>query len=100
MDSIALLKQLFATSHSWYLGTVDGLTEEQTNFVPPGTTHPIGALIQHTIMSEDNLLHTRMMRRTEHLGARRLGRAHRANEPLRRRRGRLPRLPHAPERPR
>jgi len=61
MDSIALLKQLFATSHNWYLGTVEGLTEEQTNFLPPGTTHPIGALIQHTIMSEDNLVHTRLM---------------------------------------
>jgi hypothetical protein len=61
MDSIALLKQLFDTSHRWYLGTVEGLTEQQANFVPPGTTHPIGALIQHTIMSEDSLIHTRLM---------------------------------------
>ena len=60
MDSIALLKQLITTSHNWYLGTVDGITEEQANFVPPGTTHPIGALIAHTILSEDNIIHTRL----------------------------------------
>lgn len=60
MDAIALLKQVVADSHWWYQSTVDGLTEEQANYVPPGTTHPISALIAHTLLSEDNIVNRRL----------------------------------------
>ena len=60
MEAVVLLKELVALSHTWYLGTVRELTEEQTNFVPPGTTHPIGALIAHAILSEDGMVNQRL----------------------------------------
>ncbi|NUQ38499.1 MAG: DinB family protein [Caldilineales bacterium] len=56
MDSIALLKTALDASHRWYLGTVDGLTEAQANFVPPGTAHPIGELAAHILQSEDGIV--------------------------------------------
>lgn len=56
MDSITLLKTAYNASHWWYQGTIDGVTEAQANFLPPGVAHPIGELAAHTLQSEDGMI--------------------------------------------
>jgi hypothetical protein len=40
----------------WYEGTVGDVTDEQANVVPPGVTHPIGALMAHVLQCEDVMI--------------------------------------------
>jgi hypothetical protein len=37
--------------------TVDGLSDEQTHWQPPGTAHPIGANYAHAVLSVDMAFH-------------------------------------------
>ena len=56
METIEVLKQLFASSYQWYGGTIADVTAEQANQVPPGRAHPIGELAAHIIQSEDGIV--------------------------------------------
>ncbi|HEX5163803.1 MAG TPA: DinB family protein [Thermomicrobiales bacterium] len=56
MDGIAVLKSAYAGAHMWYRGTIEGLTSEDANRVPPGIAHPIGQQIAHILHAEDGML--------------------------------------------
>ena len=56
METIEVLRQLFASTHGWYGGTIADVTAEQANQVPPGRTHPIGELAAHIIQSEGGIV--------------------------------------------
>ncbi len=60
MTGLQFVKDQLYLSHGWYLGTVKGLTDEQANFLPPGTGHPIGAIIQHVLFVEDKTINARL----------------------------------------
>lgn len=46
--------------HGWYLGAVKGLTDEQANYLPPGTVHPAGAVLQHLLFVEDDIINRQL----------------------------------------
>jgi len=56
MDSVDVVKSAFGGAHMWYQGTTADVTEEQANAVPPGVSHPIGALIAHVLHCEDVMI--------------------------------------------
>jgi len=56
MNAIQVLSTAFGGAHSWYHGTVDGLTESQANHMPPGVAHPIGSQMAHVLHSEDGMV--------------------------------------------
>jgi hypothetical protein len=58
MDGVATIRSAFAGAHDWYLGTVADVGPEQANYLPPGTCHPIGALMAHILHAEDFMLNT------------------------------------------
>jgi len=60
MTTVAFIKDQLYLSHGWFLGTVKGLMDEQANHVPPGTAHPIGAIIQHVLFVEDDTINRRL----------------------------------------
>ena len=56
MDSADAVKTAFAGAHMWFEGTTADITPGQANHAPPGTCHPIGALMAHVIQTEDVML--------------------------------------------
>lgn len=60
MSGLQFIKDQLYLAHGWYLGAVKGLTDEQANFLPPGTGHPIGAIIQHVLFVEDRTVNDRL----------------------------------------
>lgn len=60
MSGLQFVKDQLYLAHGWFLGTVKGLTDEQVNFLPPGTGHPIGAIVQHALFVEDDTVNRRL----------------------------------------
>ncbi len=60
MTGLQFVRDQLYLAHGWFLGTVKGLTDEQLNYLPPGTGHPIGALIQHLLFVEDDTINRRL----------------------------------------
>jgi hypothetical protein len=56
LNGVQALKAAVDASHQWYEGTVDGVTAEVANFLPPGKAHPISANIVHVIQDEDYIV--------------------------------------------
>ena len=56
MDAISLLKQQIDMSHDVVTGTIADLTPEQSQNLPGGKAHPIGATYAHLTMSEDFII--------------------------------------------
>lgn len=53
MNAIELLTQQLQEAHQVFLGTVDGVTDEQANFQPEGKALSIAAVWIHHVESED-----------------------------------------------
>ena len=56
MNGVQALKAAIDASHAWYAGTTGGLSADVVNHLPPGTSHPIGEQIAHTLQSEDYII--------------------------------------------
>ncbi len=56
MDAVEAIKGTINHSHEWFEGTTSDLTQEQADFLPPGTAHPIGEIIAHILQSEDAVI--------------------------------------------
>ncbi len=56
MDAIEAIRGTINHSHEWFEGTMSDLTQEQADYLPPGTAHPIGALVAHILQSEDTVI--------------------------------------------
>ncbi len=53
MDAVEAVTRAVNHSHGWFDGTCSDLTQEQADFLPSGTAHPIGELVTHVLQSED-----------------------------------------------
>ncbi len=60
MTTIQFIKDQMFLGHGWFLGIVKGLTDEQANYLPSGTAHPIGAIVQHVLFVEDDTINRRL----------------------------------------
>ena len=56
MDGVEAIKRAVGHSHEWYEGTVADLTQQQADFLPPGTAHPIGEIVTHVLQAEDMIV--------------------------------------------
>lgn len=56
MESTGAVKKAFGGAHMWFDGTVADISTEQANLAPPGSAHPIGALMAHVLQCEDGML--------------------------------------------
>ena len=56
MNGIEAVKRAVGHSHGWYEGTVADLTQEQADFLPPGSAHPIGEVVAHILQTEDMIV--------------------------------------------
>jgi hypothetical protein len=56
MDPVAVLRGQFTTAHGILEGTVQDVTSEQAQWLPPGIANPLGATYAHIIVGEDRLL--------------------------------------------
>lgn len=56
MDALELLKEQFASVRRFVDGILDGLTDEQVNWRPPGTANPIGVSWLHLLTTEDSFI--------------------------------------------
>ena len=55
-DAVEAIRGTVNHSHGWFEGTTSDLTQEQADFLPPGTAHPIGELIAHVLQSDDFII--------------------------------------------
>jgi DinB superfamily len=56
VNGVQALKGAVDASHQWYQATLDGVTADIANFLPPGKAHPISANIVHTVQDEDYII--------------------------------------------
>lgn len=42
MQGAQVIVTAFGGAHNWFQGTVQNLTQEQANYLPPGVAHSIG----------------------------------------------------------
>jgi uncharacterized damage-inducible protein DinB len=56
MDLTAALQAELDLAHMVTEGTIEGLTNEQLHFVPPGTAHSIAATYAHLLTGEDSFV--------------------------------------------
>lgn len=61
MNSSEAVKTAFAGAHMWFDGTAADIGADQANEGPPGTCHPIGALMAHVLQCEDVMLSSFVM---------------------------------------
>lgn len=48
-------RKQYQLAHEWLESTVDGMTNEQANFQPPGTAMSAGAHYMHHVQGEDGI---------------------------------------------
>lgn len=53
---VEIYRQFLNGMHDWLEGTVDGMTNEQATWQPPGLTSPAGAQYAHHLVGEDVLI--------------------------------------------
>lgn len=53
MNTIPLIREQLKTAHEWFEGTMADVTQEQADWQPPGTAHPIGSRYAHAVVAED-----------------------------------------------
>ena len=56
MDAIEAIRGTINHSHGWFEGTTGDLTQEQADYLPSGTAHPIGEIVAHILQSEDMII--------------------------------------------
>ncbi len=56
MNAVEYIQRQIATSRRVYDGAMQGLTDEQFNWCPPGLTNPISAIVIHALTSEDRFI--------------------------------------------
>lgn len=56
MDSISLLRQQFGLAHNVLESTMEGVTNEQAAWQPPGKCQSVGASYAHVVLSEDMIV--------------------------------------------
>ena len=56
MDATELLREQFASVRRFVDGILDGLTDDQLNWIPPGTANPIGVSWLHLLTVEDGFI--------------------------------------------
>jgi hypothetical protein len=56
MDAIAYLREDMRLTHEWQEQTIQGATQEQLDWHPPGKANPLGATYAHSLCSEDALV--------------------------------------------
>jgi hypothetical protein len=57
MNKVELIHQSLGFSFKTLRQVVSDLTQEQADWLPPGTANPIGALYWHTVGYSDQLVH-------------------------------------------
>lgn len=53
MSRISVLREQFRGAHDFLEGTIEGVTQEQAHWQPPGTALPIAAHYGHVVVLED-----------------------------------------------
>jgi hypothetical protein len=53
MSTTSLIREQLKNAHQWFEGTMAGVTQEQAQWQPPGTAHPIGSRYAHAVVAED-----------------------------------------------
>jgi hypothetical protein len=56
MDAIAYLREDMRITHEWQEQTIEGATQEQLDWHPPGKANPLGATYAHSLCSEDGIV--------------------------------------------
>ena len=56
MGTATLLREQLKQAHQFLEGTMEGVTEEQAHWAPPGTANPLGPTYAHTLISEDFIM--------------------------------------------
>lgn len=56
MNGVQAVQTAFGGAHFWFNGTAGDVTKEQANALPPGSAHPIGALMAHILHAEDAMI--------------------------------------------
>ena len=56
MDSISVIRQQFQGAHGLVEATMQGVTQQQAHWAPPGTANPLGATYAHVVIGEDSIL--------------------------------------------
>ena len=51
MSTSSLIREQLKNAHDWFEGTVEGVTQEQADWQPPGTAHSIGSGYAHAVAS-------------------------------------------------
>jgi hypothetical protein len=64
MDSITLLRQQFGMAHNVLEGTMEGVTNEQAAWTPPGKAQSVGASYAHVVLSEDMIINGMLSNQT------------------------------------
>jgi hypothetical protein len=49
-------RDMLANNHNWLAGTIEGMTDEQLAWQPPGKVVPAGGYYVHVLISEDAIL--------------------------------------------
>ena len=58
MNATAVLQQLYREAHSRLEQTLEGVSQEQAHWAPPGNTNPIGAGYVHVLVGEDLIINS------------------------------------------
>jgi hypothetical protein len=53
MSTTSLIREQLNNAHQWFEGTMSGVNQEQAQWQPPGTAHPIGSRYAHAVVAED-----------------------------------------------
>lgn len=57
MNAIELLGEQIQQAHQLLEATMEGVTNEEAHWLPPGTANPLGATYVHAVASEDAVIH-------------------------------------------
>ncbi|MCI0710216.1 MAG: DinB family protein [Chloroflexi bacterium] len=57
MNAIELLGEQIQQAHQLLEATMEGVTNEEAKWLPPGTANPLGATYVHAVASEDAVIH-------------------------------------------
>ena len=60
MGTVSMLRQQLKTAHEWLEGTMEGVSQENADWQPPGTAHSIGSRYAHAVVAEDVMINVLM----------------------------------------
>ena len=57
MNAVSLIREQVQQAHELLAATMADVTQEQAQWIPPGTANPLGATYVHAVVSQDAAIH-------------------------------------------